>query len=388
MISVTVANLVNPGQSVPAQTISIDGGIIAQVEPARGSTDAHIAVPGFIDMHTHGGAGHDIMDGRSEDFEAIARHHLRNGTTAFLGSTLTAPIGQLAELMQKLRAYLPANHERSTSGLESELIGAHQEGPWISRSRAGAQNVEHIVEPDAGAGAFVREFSDVIRMVTFSYQHVGADRFLEALTELGIIAACGHDETTDVQILEAFDHGLSHITHLYSMSGSFRRVDGRKHLGSLEMALMTPGISVEVIADDHHITEYFWRFIRHNKSVDDIIIVSDSMRWAGMPSDPGHVIHMGGMDVIVDGGVAWRADRSAFAGSISSMHDMLRRLVREWNVDIRDAVRMTSWNQAKALGIDNRVGSIEPGKEADLVLLDEELEIVGVIKGGNSVERA
>jgi N-acetylglucosamine-6-phosphate deacetylase len=221
-------------------------------------------------------------------------------------------------------------------------------------------------------------------MITFSYHYAAADRFLDLLLELSIIPACGHDQTVDERILAGFARGLRHVTHIYSMNASFMRVDGRKHLGTLEMALMTPGIMVEVIADGKHITEHFWRFIRHNKSVDDIVIVSDSMRWAGMPDDPDRVHKLGDVDVIVDDGVAWLADRSAFAGSVGTMHGMFRRLVQEWGVDLSSAVQMTSANQARELGIDDRVGAVKPGMAADFVILDEDLEIKQVVKAGRS----
>ena len=385
METLLVDRIVNPDRTLHNCEITVDEGIVRAVKPESPGTGRRypIAVPGFIDIHTHGGAGHDIMDGDDDRFSRIARYHLESGTTSFLGSTTTAPPAELGRVLEAGRPAMQANVMCAARGEEASLLGIHLEGPWISPVRAGAQNPSYMHAPGDAARALIREYADILRMVTFSYHYPSADDLLALLLELRIIPACGHDETTDEKILRGFDQGLRHITHIYSMTSSFQRVDGQKHLGTLEMALMTPGVKVEVIADGRHITEYFWRFIAHNKKAEDIIIVSDSMRWAGMPDDPDRIHKLGDVDVIVDDGVAWLADRSAFAGSVSTMHKMLRRLVLEWGVDLQSAVQMTSTNQAGELGLDDSLGSIAPGRAADFVLLDENLEIVQVVKAGS-----
>lgn len=388
MTRFAVDQVVNADGVARQCTIDVEGGVVVGVTPgtvAGASGPFAIAVPGFIDMHTHGAAGADVMDGKATSFAKIARHHLRHGTTSFLGSTLTAPLEELGDVLRVARDAVRANGSTAQAVAEASILGIHLEGPWISPERAGAQNPAHMHAPDKAATAMIEEFADLIRMVTFSYHYRTADEFLDVLVRNGIIAACGHDSTTDERIIAGFARGLRHVTHLYSMTSSFGRVNGLKHLGTLEMALMTPGVKVEVIADGKHITEHFWRFITHNKGTEDIIIVSDSVRWTGLPDDPTTIHHLAGVDVVVDDGVAWLADRSAFAGSTATMHSMFRRLVAEWGVSLQDAVRMTSANQAAELGIDRSFGSIEAGKMADFVLLDEELEIVQVVKAGHAI---
>jgi N-acetylglucosamine-6-phosphate deacetylase len=384
-------DIVNASGRLGPAEITVEDGVVTEVRRVSGTAGSShaaggIAVPGFIDMHTHGGAGHDVMDGDHGAWDAIARHHLEQGTTSFIASTLTAPLADIESILVKMRDYLPESRQRSDDGERASLLGIHLEGPWISPERAGAQNPAHMHAPDDRSFELVRRHADLIRMVTFSYHFETSPQLLALLLEHDIIAASGHDQTLDERALDGFSRGLTYVTHIYSMTSGFQRSDGRKYLGTLEMALMTPGVAVEVIADGHHITEPFWRFIRHNKSPHDIVIVSDSMRWAGLQTDPGGVISMGGVDVIVEDGVAWLADRSAYAGSVSSMHDMFRRLVCTWNVPLPDAVRMTSWNQALRLGLTDQLGSIEPGKTADFVLLDEELHIVNVVKSGRVLE--
>ena len=387
MKSFLVARIVNPDGTLQNCEITVDEGVVRTVEPEAPGTGHRypIAVPGFIDIHTHGGAGHDIMDGDGDRFLQIARYHLQNGTTSFLGSTATAPLAELDRVLTGARSAMRPNAVEAARGQEATFLGIHLEGPWISPEKAGAQNPLHMHAPDDAAMAFIRDYADVLRMVTFSYHYPTANQLLDLLLELNIIPACGHDETIDERILRGFERGLRHITHIYSMTSSFQRVDGLKHLGTLEMALMTPGVTVEVIADGKHITEHIWRFIAHNKRPEEIVVVSDSMRWAGMPDDPDKVHKLGDVDVVVDNGVAWLADRSAFAGSVSTMHLMFKRLVLEWGVDPEDAVRMTSANQAKELGLGQSLGSIAPGKMADFVLLDDDLEILQVVKAGRPV---
>ena len=226
----------------------------ASTPSARGERTYAFAVPGFIDMHTHGGAGFDIMDATPEAFTSIAQHHLVHGTTTFLGSTLTAPLEEIGGVLCAGRQFLEQNRREAARGTSSSMLGFHIEGPWISTKNKGAHDEKLIIPPDEKAIALIREYADILAMVTFSYHYPTADDLLACLNETGIIAACGHDETIDERILQGFSKGISHVTHLYSTTASFQRVGGFKHLGTAEMSLMTPGIFVEVIPDGRHIT--------------------------------------------------------------------------------------------------------------------------------------
>lgn len=377
-----VDRLVGPAGVTERKEIVVDDGRITEIRPVGTGATGLTAVPGFIDIHTHGAMGHDIMDGDPAGYAEIASHHVRHGTTAFVGSTLTAPLEQISGVLDVAREYTKANAEAAAAGREASLLGIHVEGPWLAPESAGAQNTAYMHAPEEPDFELIRANRDLIRMATFSYHYQSAPAFLDLLNALGIIAACGHDRGTDDLIAQAFDRGLRHITHLFSANSMFHRVNGYKHLGALEMALMTPGVTVEAIADGRHVTSHMWRFLRHNKQPDEIVVVSDSMRAAGMPDDPHRTIRLGELEAVVDDGVAWLADRSAFAGSVSTMHNSFRILVGEWGESLPDAVRMTSTNQARTLGVLDQLGSIEPGKRADFVLLDEALDVVQVIKSG------
>lgn len=393
MSTYRVRNVVNADKQIQDARIHIDGTRISRIEAspeadpvpaARGAEEEvfEYAVPGFIDIHSHGALGYDLMDGTDEAFHAVARFHLSNGTTGFLGSTLTAPLPEIETFLREVRPRMEDNVRLQAAGEEASLIGIHLEGPWISCNNLGAQNPRHVIEPDDESFRIVRENADIVRMATFSYHTPGAEKFLDLLVELGIVPASGHDEAIDEDIVGAFGRGMSHLTHVYSNSSSFQRKNHYKHLGSLEMSLMTPEVSVEVIADGRHITRYFWDFIRHNKTVKDIMLVSDSTRAAGLPEDPNKVYKLGELDIVVDDGVAWLSDRSVFAGSTSTMLRMFRVVVQEWGESLQDAVRMTSHNQATKFGLTDLIGGIAPGRQADILLFDKNLDLQRVIKSG------
>jgi len=165
-----VGRLINPNTSHERQEILVSDGTIQDVRPALpDSGDPYpLAIPGFIDIHTHGGAGHDIMDDNRDRFSQIARFHLENGTTSFLGSTATAPLTDLDRVLTSARFAIAANAESAGRGEAATLLGIHVEGPWISPARAGAQNPSYMHAPEDDAAEFIRRYSDIIRMVTFS----------------------------------------------------------------------------------------------------------------------------------------------------------------------------------------------------------------------------
>lgn len=386
-----VNNIVNADGIQECCEIIVKEGTISQINktpPPEDQQSFWYAVPGFIDIHTHGGNGFDIMDCNQDAFSRIAQFHLQNGTTSFLGSSTTAPLDKIELLLEAGEIFQKTNHNRALSGVESSFLGFHLEGPWLSKMNLGAQNGSYIRPPDGKSMDLIRKHSDNIRMVTFSYHHPTSEAFLHTLLNLKIIPACGHDETIDADIVAGFQNGLNHITHLYSSTSSFRRVNGVKHLGTLEMSLITDGVTVEVIADNHHITKFFWDFIIHNKSFDEILIVSDSIMAAGLKEDPNNIYKLGDLDIIIDNGVAWLSDKSIFAGSVSTMYKMFKILINEWNVDICNAVKMTSFNQANKLSILDSIGSIEKNKSADFILLNNNLDIKKIIKSGIPVPLA
>jgi N-acetylglucosamine-6-phosphate deacetylase len=380
-----VKNIVNHDSVLIDCSITINGGTILSVikEPCpEGQALYEYAIPGFIDIHTHGGNNYELMDDSVEALDEISKFYLRNGTTSFLLSTVTAGLDKIESVLKTASGFMDKNGENASNGLQSGLLGIHLEGPWLSEKNLGAQDPVYCIPPGKESFELIENYQDIIRMVTFSYHTPESEKLLELLLDKGIIPATGHDEAYDERILEGFKKGIKVVTHIYCVTSTFQRRNGLKHLGTIEMGLMTEGVKVEVIADGKHITKYFWDFIKHNKSYEDIIIITDSMRCAGLPEDPGKRYKLGEKDVIIDDGVAWLENKTVFAGSVATMHSTFKRLTGEWNVPLNEAVKITSYNQAKLLNIFDEVGEIKKGKKADILLLDKNMNLHKVIKSG------
>ncbi len=378
-----IRNLVNSTHVLKDCAMEVDGDKIVSIRPVKtcGEEWHEYAVPGFIDIHTHGGAGFEFMDDSVDAMQTISRFYLKNGTTSFLVSTVTDSLEKTESVITTAEKFMKNNQVGSSYGNEATCLGVHLEGPWLSRNNAGAQNPEYCIPPDDRGLELIKRHLSSVKMVTFSYHTSQAGMLLSLLADNGIIPATGHDEAVDEQIAEGFRKGIKVVTHIYCATSGFRRTGSVKHLGTLEMALMTDGVSVEVIADGKHITKYIWDFILHNKKKDDILIISDSMRCAGMPEDPYRTYKLGRMDVTVHDGVAWLKDSDMFAGSVATMYSNFRRLVCEWGTDMSDAVAMTSRNQARLLGFSDR-GILDAGAVADVVFLDQSMNIESVLKSG------
>jgi N-acetylglucosamine-6-phosphate deacetylase len=381
-----VKNIVTPFSVITPGVILVEDGIITALSENPSGLKVkkkyEYAIPGFVDIHTHGSNNLDVMDGTKKALSGLAAYHLKTGTTSFLGSTLTAPLSRLDKILKKGREYLVANEKKSANGKEASLLGFHLEGPWLSIKNVCAHNPAYIIKPDTESLKFIEKYADCVQMVTMDYQGTKTDAFLGALRKNGIIAACGHDDTTDNQIRQGFKKGISHVTHIYCCASGFHKRKTRKHLGVTEMALMTHGISVEVIADNYHITRSFWDFITHNKPLDEIIVVSDTIRISGLPLKKEKKIMMEGIEITIKDGAAMLPDESGFAGSITNLYQMFLIMVKQWKVPIPDAVQVTSYNPAKKLGLQGRIGEIKRGGAADIVFLDKNLSITKILKNG------
>lgn len=386
-----INHIINHDSTLNDHCISINGGKISAVEKEGHPQDCETycyAIPGFIDMHTHGGNGKELMDNSPDALEEISRFYLQNGTTSFLASTVTSGLDTTESVLKTASGFMKVNGENAGKGYQAKLLGIHLEGPWLSHKNLGAQNPAHCIVPDKKSLELVEKYHELIKMVTFSYHTPESEKLLDLLVKRDIIPACGHDETHDRRILEGFGKGVKVVTHIYCVCSTFQRRNGLKHLGTTEMGLMTEGINVEVIADGKHITKYFWDFIRHNKKVEDIIIVSDSMRCTGLPTGPDKKYKLGEIDVMIDDGVAWLTDKSAFAGSVATMYSNFKILVNRWHVPLNDAVRMTSYNQALLLNLFGKLGEVKPGRDADILLLDKDMNLQKVIKSGVETEKS
>lgn len=391
------ATVITPHRMLPNSAICIEGGRILAVlrmeslntgelmKAGHSVVDARGAyvAPGFVDIHVHGGGGADAMDGTPEAFLTMAAVHARGGTTAMVPSTLTSCD---EDLIRALAAFDEAIGRQSAG---AELLGVHLEGPYFAQSQRGAQDPQYIRNPDPDHYLGLLGLSKSIVRVSAAPELPGALELGRELRRREILASIGHTDATYEQILEAVEAGYSHVTHLYSGMSGVHRMRAYRVAGAIESGLLLDDLTVEVIADGRHLPAALLRLIYRCKGPDRIALCTDAIRAAGMPAGEytmGSASH--GQPVIVDEGVAWLPDRTAFAGSVAQMNRLVRNMVNLAGASLPDAVKMASLTPARILGIDRRKGSIDRGKDADIVVFDDEVNIRLTMVKGNIVYRA
>ncbi|MDE6926202.1 MAG: N-acetylglucosamine-6-phosphate deacetylase [Acetatifactor sp.] len=336
--------------------------------------------PGFIDIHTHGGGGADFMDGDPESIRTACKMHMAHGTTAIIPTTVTSTKESLLNCLALFEGV-----DLREEGMP-EILGLHLEGPYFSLGQRGAQSPENLRNPSPEEYEEAWERSSKIRRWSFAVELEGAEAFLQFLREKGIVASLAHSDADCEQVKKAYDNGLKAMTHFYSgMSGVTRR-NAYRVAGAIEAGYLLKNLFVEVIADGCHLPGDLLQLIYQVKGAHRICLVTDSMRGAGMPE--GEYIlggKEGGMMTIVEEGVAKLPDRSAFAGSVATMDRLVRTMKELTTAPLHEIVAMASLTPATLMGIDREKGSISPGKDADLLLLDKALEVRLVMVRGKTV---
>ncbi|MFD0677452.1 MULTISPECIES: N-acetylglucosamine-6-phosphate deacetylase [unclassified Paenibacillus] len=320
-------------------------------------------LPGFIDVHVHGGYGHDFMDADSAGLDAITQFHAQHGTSVMLATTVTAPKSDIDKVLSRV------SHYRESAMPYAQLLGVHLEGPFISAKWPGAQNPEHITAPQlAWLEDWTQRFPELIRMQTLAPENEGALPYIEALASKGIIAALGHTNASYEQVQLAVEHGLSHAVHSFN---AMRALHHREP-GTVGAVMSNPAIMAEVIADGHHVHPAVIGLLAKLKGPDNLLLITDAISAAGLGNGD---YQLGGLDVVVLDGVARLKEGDSLAGSTLTMIDAFRYAVQNAGISVEHASRMASANPARRLGIDQVTGALQPGKQADVLLLDEQLEL-------------
>ena len=337
--------------------------------------------PGFIDLHTHGCGGHDFMDGTAEAIVGAARAHLRHGTTLVAPTTLTCTDEELFRFFEQY-----ADAERETENMP-RLAGIHLEGPYFSPVQAGAQPPESLRVPEKKHyDEILKKAGDKLLRWSLAPELPGAMALGDELKECGVLVSIGHSNADYETVKESLKHGFSHVTHFYSCLSTITRRMGSRMLGVIECAYLFDELNVELIADGKHLPPELLRLILKQKPHKKISLVTDSMRGAGMPEGPsilGSLAH--GTEVEIKDGIAYMPDHSAFAGSVATTDRLVRTMVTQAGLPLHEAVNMASLHPARLIGRENEVGSLKPGKRADLVLLDKDLYTQRVFIAGKPV---
>ena len=385
----TNARIVLPDTILDDHYLSVKNGVIESIgkgTPDRKQINSCTTVdcggqylsPGFIDIHCHGGGGADFMDGHMEDILTAARAHLIHGTTGICPTTLTCSDEELFTFFESFR------QAREVTEQMPHLLGIHLEGPYFSPAQAGAQPPKYLVHPRP------EHYHEILRrgqgnIVRWSAapELPGALELGDELAGKGIKVSMGHSDAGFEDIVNAMEHGYSQITHFYSAMSTITRKRGRRVLGLIECGYLFDRLKVEIIADGIHLPPELLKLILKCKNHDDICLVTDSMRGAGMPDGPSLLgSKKNGVPVIIEDGIANMPDFSSFAGSVATTDRLVRVMVQKAGLPVWEAVKMASLNPASFLGIQETYGSIQPGKSADLLIFDDDIRISSVYVSG------
>lgn len=383
--------IITPQDILQGGSILVADGKIAEVTGAYIDAPAAIEIdaggkyvsPGFIDIHVHGGGGYDFMDNTVEAFLGIAQLHARYGTTSMLPTTLTS---EKADLLKTLSVYEEAN-KKNVNG--SQFIGMHLEGPYFAMNQRGAQDPRYIRDPNPEEYKEILSASKSIKRWSAAPELKGAIDFGRYMVSNGILPAIAHTDAIYEEVIDAFNNGYTLATHFYSAMSGVTRRNAFRYAGVIESAYLIDGMDVEIIADGVHLPAPLLKLVYKIKRPQRIALITDAMRAAGMP--PGESI-LGslkdGIKVIIEDNVAKMPDRNSFAGSVATFDRLVRNMVNLAEVPLLEAVQMASHIPARIMKIDNRKGSLEPGKDADIVIFDENIQIDTTIINGKIVYKS
>ncbi|WP_099203927.1 N-acetylglucosamine-6-phosphate deacetylase [Scatolibacter rhodanostii] len=365
------AHLLNENFVFSKADIEIDGGRIKQISekisfaPEETVIDCtgYRIVPGFVDVHIHGCAGTDTMDATRESLQNMAKYLITKGVTSFCPTTMTASKEEIITAVKNVNDCMVNPCEGAA------VVGVNMEGPFIAEKRKGAQKADYIIRPDF---AFFKDvydqFEGVIKLVDVAPEEDKDGEFIRQAKELCTVSLA-HTTADYALTKQAIDYGVSHITHLYNAMAGF----SHREPGVVGAVFEDERVRAEVICDGHHIHPSVLRTTFRILG-DRALVVSDSMRAAGLPE--GEKYDLGGQGVTVRNGLA-TLDDGTIAGSVTNLHEEIRNLVK-FGIPLEQAIKAATLIPAKAIGLDNEIGSLSVGKKADLVMLDENLEIVAV----------
>ncbi|WP_265445820.1 N-acetylglucosamine-6-phosphate deacetylase [Acetivibrio straminisolvens] len=329
-------------------------------------------VPGFIDVHTHGAAGIDIMKADPNRLNELSLFLASKGVTSFLATVMTDSKENIDRALENIRLAM----ERGLRG--AKIAGINMEGPFINPKYRGAHTMEHILKPDAGIiDEFIGKSGNNIRLVTAAPELDGILEIIQKCQKENIVLSAGHSGIDFAGAKEAFRNGFKHVTHLFNaMTGIHHREPGLSGA-----ALDSENVTVEVIPDLIHVHGAVIQMIVKCKTPDKVILITDSILASGLGD--GKLKFAGGQIMVKDGVAAF--ENGVLAGSTLTMIDGIRNMVKELGFSLEDVIKMVSENPAKLINVFDRKGSLSKGKDADIVILDKKLNIQEAIIQGMTV---
>lgn len=330
--------------------------------------------PGFIDLHTHGAGGHAFMNSTVEDVIEGCKYHLAYGTTTILPTISAGEFPVMRDAVINIKKAME-------SGKAPTIMGAHLEGPYLSKGQGGAQNTAFITPPvQEDYEGLINQYGDAVKRWTYAPENDPEGAFSKYLTDRGVITSAGHSDAIYADMKVAMDNGCNLVTHLYSCTSTITRDHGFRRLGIIETAYLEDDLYVEIIADGKHLPPELIRLILKNKGTDKVALITDSLEIAGTDIKEGV---MSGTEFIVEDGVCKLKDRSAFAGSVATADVLVRTLVKSCDVPVPTAVKMLTKIPAQILKVDK--GELKAGYPADVVVFDEDITVKQVFLAGEKI---
>lgn len=377
--------IVLPDRVEDQGSLLIDGGKIAAVnapcpkDAERVDAAGGYILAGFVDLHVHGGGDWDFMDGAPEAFPKVARAHCAHGTTALCPTTMTCSDPLLEKTIDM---FLEA--DKTPEG-GAELLGLHLEGPYFSAASRGAQPIQQQRIPcREDLERILRRARGTILRWDGAPELPNMELFAQVMAENGVMASLAHSAATAEQAMEAYDWGFSHVTHFYNACTTFHKVDGIVHSGIVEATYLRDDVTIELIGDGRHIPKESMLLALRIKGPDRIALITDAMRAAGVDCQTSVLgARTTGVPVVIKDDVAQLTDLSSYAGSIATMDRCLRTAFRDYGIPLWQVSRMLSLTPARLCGVQHRKGSLEAGKDADVVIMDRALRVQRVYARGS-----
>lgn len=329
-------------------------------------------VPGFVSMHSHGGGGHDFTEATPEAFQTAAEAHLKHGATTIFPTLSSCSFDTLRQAVATCEQLMAAGN--------GQIQGLHIEGPYLNRKMAGKQWEDCLKDPDPNEYLPLLDSTTCIKRWDISPELPGAHAFAHETTSRGILTAITHTEAEYDEIKAAYQAGFTHAAHFYNAMPGFHKRREYKYEGTVESVYLIDPMTVEVIADGIHLPATILKLVYKVKGVEKTCLVTDALKYAaydGEVDDPRYII---------ENGVCKLADHSSLAGSIATMDKLVQIMAFKANIPVADAIRMASETPANIIGIGDRKGTLQRGKDADILILDKKLNVRCVFSQGNMVE--
>jgi len=373
-----VGRAITPKGVVPSAGILVRDGVIefagprADIELPAGTKEVSAtdstAIPGFLDVHVHGAGGRDVMEADQSALSTITGRLAAFGTTSLLATTITAGVDETCHAVEEVSKYISTQYQ--TNAARAEILGIHFEGPFLSEERRGVHPTEFLRPPSAELlQRFLQAASGNARILTIAPELPGATPCIDAARSLGMVVSIGHTDATYEQARAAMAHGAHHATHVYNAMRPFTHRDP----GVIGAVLTTPDVTAELIADGVHVDEIAMKVLLQAKGARGVILISDGTSATGMPDGK---YMLGDLEVTVSSGVC-RNSEGKLAGSTLTLDRALRNIV-QLGIPLADAVGMLTLNPATLLGIEFKKGALRTGADADIILLNQALEITEV----------